>query len=188
MQRVKYNGSAKQKICFTTMGQGFSYNVIPGEILTVPNIAIIPLMGCGVFEILNSHEEPSEVQIVNVSLDDNNEEYIDEESDASEETLNLNEQLDPRVDDEFEDFIPRDEEEQTFGPDDTEPPYVAEETEKEVVEEMETEEIKIDYTSKRKAELKDMCAERGLKVTGNRDDLITRLVDSDNDGCHKCKD
>jgi len=35
---------------------------------------------------------------------------------------------------------------------------------------------KFDYTSIRKADLKEMCRERVLHLSGNRDDLIARLV------------
>lgn len=172
MVRLKYLGNIKKKISFTCMGKGYSYVVNPGDIITIPNSLVMAIKGCGTFEEIERRRPSDKIKVVRTTIEDTKEKV--------EETIIKRENVSP-----FE------VQEETNN--DTEESKDVEETkeqediiEKEIVieedniDDEEENENKIDYTSFRKKELKDMCSERNLKTNGNRDDLITRLCNYDN--------
>jgi hypothetical protein len=163
MAKVKYNGTLKKKITWNSMGKGYAYNVRPGQIIQVPEDQITNVCGCGSFIVISSASKLREQgpKIVKKTVQKQVEPtpvkvvkplpvlMVDEPVEVEEVVVN-------------------------------EPVEVTEVTVDEPVEEREDEdeecEKTIDYTSIRKADLKDMCKKNGLKVSGNRDDLIARLV------------
>lgn len=171
MPKLKYVGDTRRKFSWTSMGKVQSYTVGPNQTISIPEKELPYLMSYGVFRVISDDKaikEPSKniekihhkhkisplasvERIVHV-FEDTPSKTVESVSEVIEEEMNEVEEIE-------------DVEEVT-----------------DVIEESNTvdNEVKnIDYTSIRKAELKKMCEKRNLDTHGNRDDLIARLVFSD---------
>jgi hypothetical protein len=177
MARVKFNGVKKAKVTWCSMGKVYSYNVRPGEVLAIPDDQVNNIRATGSFLVVSAphlakrkpkvnkkvlkKEEPIKVVKLTPVVEPEPEVEVVEEPEVEEVVEEVeNEEIDP---DENTKVLPA-------------PVVVEEEEEEPVVVEAEDCDKTVDYTSIRKADLKDMCKERGLHVSGNRDDLIARLV------------
>jgi hypothetical protein len=162
--KLIYNGIQEKKATWTCMGKLYSYNLIPGQIIMIPENQVKNLKGFGSFQLIKEIQPMVEVESTEIISE------IDEEifEKQIEETVNIPEEEDPfkKYEEEVKD---------------------TQEDKIEDIEEIEVENTEVeespdfDYTSLSKAELKRMCKERGLKTSGNRDDLIYRNVQFDVD-------
>lgn len=184
MSRVKYLGTNKARVSWTSMGRGFSYNVRPGEIIVVPDDQVNNIRAAGSFSIVSA---PSKNQKPKV-----NKKVIRKEEPVIKKTvkpLPLVEE-EPEVEEtpEVEDVeeavecvveeTPEEDFEDVDVNDETKVIQIPEKPSENVEfvkSPVKGEQPTIDYTSLRKEELKQICKDRGLKVSGNRDDLITRI-------------
>jgi len=175
MVRLKYVGNMKRKISFVTMGKGYSFSVKPGEIISVPDVVATAAKGAAPFEAVVREKPSNNIKVVKTVIHNNEE---PEEVESVIERVSV----DPFVQKEIEEEVEKIEEEidASADTDIIEAPFVEDIEEDEVEEEDVEEELSIDYTSKLKSELKDMCVARGLSNRGNRDDLIAALVNNDN--------
>ena len=151
------------------MGKAYSYNVRPGEVISIPDDQVSNIRAAGQFAIISAPGFKKAKPTVNKKV-------IKKEAPANPvrvvkhppvSTPVQEEEVDVVVEEDFVDVDP--EEETKVLPQ-------VEEKEEEHVHTEECAEKCVDYTSIRKAGLKDMCKDRGLHVSGNRDDLIARLV------------
>jgi hypothetical protein len=192
---LRYLGSGKKRISWVSSGQQFSYVVRPGDVIRLPQSELMKAMGVAPFEIVSEvvikkpvkvkkpkdkEKDPLVEQVIRTQEETEDVTEVVAKKDKPDplekyETTSLSgaggeTQLPPQAlvvpepeEEEPEEFTELDEEE-------------TEVLNKVVVEEDTPD---VDYCSLRKAELKDKCKEKGLKVSGNRDDLIGRLVMSD---------
>ena len=153
MARKKFNGTKKTRVTWNSMGKGYSYNVDPGETIAVPDDQVQNICGCGHFIVISSNRRAIKPSVVKKSLE------RDVKPNPVVKVLK--------------------------------PVPVPEKDEDDVVGDVEDNEVdlsldvpevsvkRVDYTAKCKKDLKDLCKENGLHVSGNRDDLITRLCNFD---------
>lgn len=190
MVRLQYVGNIKRKIDFTTMGKGYSFSVRPGDIISVPDVAVMACKGCGTFEEVERRKPSSKVQVIKTTVS-NNDEPVEETTTIDRTVVDPFDVVEPEdeVEDPADDINFDNEEEEVSETDETkEIPIVPVDEVVEAHDEAHDERAKlenpidndVDYTAFRKSELKDMCKERSLPVSGNRDDLIARLVNYDN--------
>ncbi len=162
MAKVKYNGTVKARLSWNSMGKGYSYNVLPGQILVITDDQAHNCCAAGPCTILtgpkftktkiNKKVLPKEAPLKIVKLTP-----IIEEIEINPIIEEVEDVEIPVIEDDIEIF------------------------EGDVTDvEISQEPIVIDYTSFKKAELKNMCRDRDLRTNGNRDDLITRLCNHDN--------
>ena len=158
MAKIKFNGLKRAKITWNSMGKCYSYNVDPGEVIAIAEDQVGHACACGSFVILSSAKMLAK-----------NGPKVNKKTIEATAPIKIVKPL-PVVEEQIEE--PEEEVMETVIIE------VEDEVEEEKVEEevVKVEEKKLDYTSIRKKELKDMCKESGLHVGGNRDDLIARLV------------
>jgi hypothetical protein len=163
-QSIRYNGTYKRKITWNSMGQCFSYNVCPGDVIDVPMSQYRNAMACGPFtKVKTKVTKPKKVRKTS--------EYVSNEPEvAQEETLVIEDVVDP-----FEVEVEIDDEdvaEEAF----VEPEFV-EEPATEVEEVVEVEEKpNTDFAAMNKTELSQWLIDNG--VEGTVDELMKNLKDT----------
>jgi hypothetical protein len=168
---MKFKGSIKTKAVWTQMGKTYSYILIPEDTVEVPEDQIKNIQGFGSFTIVKGVdpikdvepiiEEESSAVITKIDEAVFDEQVVVEEVEEEEEVVVVVEEVKVNPFEKYESDVS-----ETQAP----------------VEELEVEESpEHDYTSYSKTKLRGMCKERNLKKSGNRDDLIYRLVQSDVD-------
>jgi len=184
MAKVKFNGTNKARVSWNSMGKVYSYNVRPGEVLGIPDDQVNNICATGPFIIISGPKKKNKGPKINKKVINT---VVEKPVKVVKPKPIVEEKKEPVVESPVVEE-PIVEEEHVVE----EEPVVEEITEDEETkvlpayneikdETNEEDEVDgIDYTSLLKDELKEMCRERGLKISGNRDDLISRLVAYDN--------
>jgi hypothetical protein len=185
---LRYLGSSKKRLNWISGKEQFSYIVRPGDVIRIPDSEIMKAMGSAPFEVISEVvvKKPKKVKALPKNQRDPLVEQVIRTEEKSEDVVDVVTKKDlPDPMDVEEDPLEKYNSEPIV---EGVPPQALVETEEEEepeefldpepVEE-EEDSPKVDYCSLRKAELKQECKDRGLKVSGNRDDLIARLVMSD---------
>lgn len=156
MAKLRFNGVKKKRATWSSMGKVYSYNLKPGSIIDLPENQVGNVGAFGSFVRLDVPVVAGKTVVNKKTI---------EKEDWTKKTVKP-----PVVEDVVEDIVEEVVEEIE----------VAEEVEdEEMIEDSPVEDIAIDYTSFNKKSLKTMCKERGISVSGNRDDLIANLVSFD---------
>jgi hypothetical protein len=166
MARVKYNGTNKAKVSWNSMGKAFSYNVRPGEVIAIPDDQVNNIRAAGSFSIISAPNMGKPKVIKKVIKKETPIKVVKPVPVVEPDP----EPVEEPVEDAFEDIDTESETKVLSS--------AVEDVEEgeDLVDTEEEEDKSVDYTSIRKSDLKDMCKERGLHISGNRDDLIARLV------------
>lgn len=182
-QTLQYNGTYKRKITWNSMGQCFSYNVCPGDIIDVPASQARNAMGAAPFTKVKSKvTKPKKVRKTS-------EKRVKESEVAVEETFDVEDLVDP-FEVEIEVDVEEDTVEEVMEPEVVVEESIVEETpevveEIEVVNEVEEDQPNTDFASMNKTELAEWLIANGIEDTVDelkknlKDTLIKMCVDKE---------